>query len=215
MGVSTISCKGAETGAVWYELLVPDDQAVGVPMKHLDAITPAVEEEEEMTGEEILLGKGLADDPGEAVEAFPEVHGAGVEENPHGVREADHEGSSVRPGTRATVSTTWQTRSTPAVTGRWIRPPLASRMVTCSAESGGWDLGTCGRITGTNAEASEEKGVGEVVRRASRRFQEWKFAVEIPSLLQNWWIVRPLSGCCCSRRRQRLSKTGSARRGMV
>jgi hypothetical protein len=64
-------------------------------MKHLDAITPTVEEEEEMAGEEILLGEGLADQSGEAVEAFPEVDGAGVEENPHGVRQADHEGSSV------------------------------------------------------------------------------------------------------------------------
>jgi hypothetical protein len=88
------------------ESLVPDDQTVGVPMKHLDAITPAVEEKEEMAGKEVLLGKGLADESGEAVEAFSEVHGIGVEENAHGMREAQHEGSSQVADERATVSTT-------------------------------------------------------------------------------------------------------------
>ena len=53
-----------------FEPLVPDDQPVGVPMKHLDAITSSVEEEEEMTGEKVLLGEGLADESGEAVERW-------------------------------------------------------------------------------------------------------------------------------------------------
>src|SRR5262249_35616280 len=94
----------------------------------------SVEEEEEMAGEEVLLREGLADESGEAVEAFSEVHGAGVEEDPHGMREAQHEGTSRGSGDRATVSTTWQTNSTPATMGRRTRPPLASWMVTTSAE---------------------------------------------------------------------------------
>src|SRR4051794_32833914 len=63
------------------ESLVPDDQPVGVPMKHLDAITASVEEEEEMAGEQVLFGEDLADEPGEAVEALSEVHGLGVQED--------------------------------------------------------------------------------------------------------------------------------------
>jgi hypothetical protein len=184
-------------------------------MKHFDAITSSVEEEEEMAGEKVLLGEGLADESGESVEAFSEVHGVGVEEDPYGMREAQHEDSPKVIEVRATVSTTWQTRSTPAVMGRRIRPPLASWIVTRSVESWGCDLGAGGTITGTNADAAEEKVMGEAVRRASRRFQEWKFAVETPSRLQNWWIVRPLLGCCRSRRRQRISKAGLAVRGMV
>jgi hypothetical protein len=72
------------------ESLVPDDQPVGIPMKHLDTITSSVEEEKEMTGEKVFLGEGLADESGETVEAFSEVHGVGVEEDPHGMREAQH-----------------------------------------------------------------------------------------------------------------------------
>jgi len=111
------------------------------------------------------------------------------------MREAQHEGSSQAADERTTVSTTWQTKSTPAAMGRRIRPPLASWIVTRSAEPSGCDLGAGGTITGTNAESPEERLVREVARRASRRFQEWKVAVESPSLWQNWWIVRPLLGC--------------------
>jgi hypothetical protein len=70
------------------EPFVPDRQAVGVPVKDLDAIASAVEEEEEMAGEKILLGETLADESGEAVEAFSEVDSGCVEENPQGMREA-------------------------------------------------------------------------------------------------------------------------------
>jgi hypothetical protein len=52
------------------ESLVPDDQPVGVPMEQLETITPSVEKEEEMAGEEFLFGEGLADGPGEAVERW-------------------------------------------------------------------------------------------------------------------------------------------------
>src|SRR4051812_31786611 len=184
-------------------------------MKHLDAITSSVEEEEEMAGEEILVGEGLADESGQTIEAFSEVHGLGVEEDPHGVREVQHEGSSRVADERATVSTTWQTRSVPAAIGRRIWPPLGSWNVTRSAAPWDGEGKAGGTITGTNVGPAEEKGVGDVERRASRRFQEWKVAAETPSRLQNCWIVRPLRGCCRRRRRQRDSGAGSAGRGIV
>src|ERR1700739_2510314 len=99
--------------------------------------------------------------------------------------------------------------------GRRIGPPLASWIVTRAGEAWGWDSRSGGTLTATNADSREEAMTGKVVRKARRRFQAWKEAVETPSFWQNWWIVRPLSGCCRSRRRQRISRAGSAGRGMV
>jgi hypothetical protein len=41
-----------------FEPLVPDHQAVGIPVKDFDAITSSIEKEEEVAGEELLVGEG-------------------------------------------------------------------------------------------------------------------------------------------------------------
>jgi hypothetical protein len=67
MGVPANSCKGAGTGAVWRLLLVPEREAVAIEVEDLDPISAAVDEEEEMTGQGVLI-EALLDQSGEAVE---------------------------------------------------------------------------------------------------------------------------------------------------
>jgi hypothetical protein len=71
------------------ERLVPDRQAVTIELEDLDAISPPIDEEEDMTGQGILA-EALLDQPGEAVEAFAHVGGPGAEDDPDGGGERDH-----------------------------------------------------------------------------------------------------------------------------
>jgi hypothetical protein len=79
-----------ELESACFEPLVPDDVAVAIPVEDFDAITPAVEEEEEMTRKGILA-EVFADDGGERIEAFAQVDRGDMEEDPHGIWEADHD----------------------------------------------------------------------------------------------------------------------------
>jgi hypothetical protein len=65
------------------ESFVPDRQPVAVKIEDLDSIPAAVEEEEKMAGQRVLV-KAFLDQSGEAVEAFAKVRGPGTEENSHG-----------------------------------------------------------------------------------------------------------------------------------
>jgi len=84
------ACGGlaGELKGAGLKTFVPDCEASIVPIQQLDAITSLVEEEEEVTGEEILFGEGLTDDSGESIKALSEIHGGRVEEDSHGGREA-------------------------------------------------------------------------------------------------------------------------------
>jgi hypothetical protein len=109
-----------------------------------------------------------------------------VEEDSHGVRDAQHEDRSIEPAAWATALTTRQTRSAPAVMGRRIRPPLVSWIVMWSAESRDGPSESEATRTGTKAEARGEVAPGRVECEASRRFQAWNEAGETPSRWQNW-----------------------------
>ena len=61
------------------EPFVPDGQAVMIEIECLDAISAAVDEEEEMAVEEVLT-EALLDEAREAVEALPHIDGSGAEE---------------------------------------------------------------------------------------------------------------------------------------
>ena len=72
MGVSDDSCKGVRMGAVLLLLLIPDGQAVTVEVEDLDPIPATVEEEEEMTGQQVLA-EAFLNQARKAVEALAEV----------------------------------------------------------------------------------------------------------------------------------------------
>src|SRR5271157_5351461 len=86
------------------EPLVPDHKPIAIKIKHLDAIPAAVDEEEEMAGQEVLA-EAFLDQPREAIEALAHVSGPGAEKNAHGRGEYDH-GVASRPGRPASAATT-------------------------------------------------------------------------------------------------------------
>jgi hypothetical protein len=57
MEVPADSCKAGTMGVVFLLLLVPDRQTVAIPVENLEAITAAIDEQEQVTGHRIL-GKG-------------------------------------------------------------------------------------------------------------------------------------------------------------
>ena len=75
------------------EPLIPDGQAVTVEVEDLDPIPATVEEEEEMTGQQVLA-EAFLNQAGKAVEALAEVGRPRTEENPDGRGEQDHEVAS-------------------------------------------------------------------------------------------------------------------------
>ena len=87
------------------EPLIPDGQAVAVEVEDLDPISAPVEEEEEMTGQQVLA-KAFLNQARKAVEALAEVGQPRTEENPDGRGKQDHELAS------------WFGRSASAVTSR-------------------------------------------------------------------------------------------------
>src|SRR5512135_690899 len=99
MGVSADFCKGARMGAVSLLLLVPESQAIPVPVEDLDPIAASTPEDEKMPRQRIERQGGL-DQVGERVEAFSHVGRAGTEEDPHGRGPAQHR----RPSSTARMS---------------------------------------------------------------------------------------------------------------
>src|SRR4051812_43322726 len=65
------------------EAFVPDGQAVAVEVEDLDPIPAAVDEEEEMAGQEILA-EALLNQPGKAIKTFTHVGRSGAREHAHG-----------------------------------------------------------------------------------------------------------------------------------
>jgi hypothetical protein len=69
--------------------LISDGQAVTVEVEDLDPIPATVEEEEEMTGQQVLA-EAFLNQARKAVEALAEVGRSRTEENPDGRGEQDH-----------------------------------------------------------------------------------------------------------------------------
>jgi hypothetical protein len=63
--------------------LAPDDQPVTVKIEDLDPISSAVEEEEEMAGQDVLT-EALLDQSGKAVKSFTQIGRSGAEEHADG-----------------------------------------------------------------------------------------------------------------------------------
>src|SRR5512135_3108946 len=66
-----------------FESLVPDRQPVAIEVEDLEAIPAAVEEEEEMAGQEVL-SEALLNQPRKAIKTFAHVCRSGTEEHAHG-----------------------------------------------------------------------------------------------------------------------------------
>jgi hypothetical protein len=75
------------------EALVVDDEAAAVPEEDLHAIVRAAEEDEEVTGERVLLPL-LAHDGEQAVVAHPHVDRRGGHVDPNAARKAQHRAAS-------------------------------------------------------------------------------------------------------------------------
>jgi hypothetical protein len=80
MGVPANSCKGAGTGGVWRLLLVPQREAVLVPVEDLDPVASAIAEDEEVPRERVL-GDAVADELRKAIETFAHVGGFNGQKN--------------------------------------------------------------------------------------------------------------------------------------
>ncbi len=84
--------------------IASDHKPIAIKIKHLDAISAAVDEEEEMAGQEVLA-EAFLDQPRETVEALAHVCGSSTEEDADGRGEHDH-GVASRPGRPASAATT-------------------------------------------------------------------------------------------------------------
>ena len=60
------------------QTLVPEAEAVAIPVQHLDGVAPAVAEDEEVPGERVQI-KDALDRHAQPVDACPHVRGAGSE----------------------------------------------------------------------------------------------------------------------------------------
>jgi hypothetical protein len=89
MGVSAQLCKDERMGAVSLFSLVPDRQAVAIPVEDFDAVATAIDKQEQVTGSQIL-GKGSDHKTRERIGAFTEIGRRSVEENPDGMKEPQH-----------------------------------------------------------------------------------------------------------------------------
>ena len=74
--------NGWEAKMALLEPLVVEDEAAAVPRQEFHAISTLRHEDEEMTGEEILL-PAVAHQRGQAADAVPHVDRLGSEENPN------------------------------------------------------------------------------------------------------------------------------------
>lgn len=72
-----------------FEPLVNDGQPVSIPPEDLHAITSAVEEEKEVTGERVLA-EGFGDEAAEPVEPLAEIDGLSVEKDAYEPWKARH-----------------------------------------------------------------------------------------------------------------------------
>jgi hypothetical protein len=90
-------------GVVWILLLVPERQAVAVPVEDLDPVAPPIPEHEEVSRERILVDP-VADELAQAVEALAHVGGFDSEKDTECRDEAQHGRPSSTATTRRKVS---------------------------------------------------------------------------------------------------------------
>src|SRR3954470_7825687 len=134
MGVSADSRKGARMGADSLLLLVPDCQPVTVKIEDLDPIPAAVEEEEEMAGQEVLAEAPL-DQSGKAVKPFAHVGRPGAKEHADGRGELREHQSPPRPSPPSRPAARMAMRSNSGSTAPLSRTieALASSISSCPA----------------------------------------------------------------------------------
>ena len=161
------------------ESLVPDGQAVAIEVEDLDPIPAAVEEEEEMAGQEVLA-EAFLDQAREAVEALAHVGGPRAEEDPDGRGEHDHGVASWR-GRPASAATTRPSHSGSGGASKRSRTWWGNSISTPRPGTGSvwWRtgieverneqgrLGTCGKRPGREPSLpGVERGGGDTFTRA-------------------------------------------------
>ena len=196
--VGVISIDTASVAARWdleradFESLVPDRQAVTIPVENLDAIAASIDEQEQVAGGWILA-KGGGHQAAECVKAFAEIGGRRVEEHADGMRKADHREPPELVLAAATARTRRQARRAFAV-GMRRRIPLGRSASIGSPGSGSEDRSRRRTVTGRNGDGAGKAGHRSVDSMSwNRRFQAWNFDLATPSWVQNCSMVRPLA----------------------
>jgi hypothetical protein len=189
IGVLLDFWKAEDLGVFRFELLVPNAKTVLIPEQDLDSVPLAVEEQEQVARQRILIEYRLSK-AHQRVDAVAHLDRCGTEEDAHvGKWEVDHDEGLGRMA--PTASTTFTNTASPTPTGNLTVPPLGNLISTGDAvNETGKNFGSfISASVGPCPSSRTESGMPS----RSRLSQRQNVDREMASATQNSSMLNPLA----------------------